>query len=363
MKKLLAIITATVLLSFSALTAFASPLTDVLNYYKLNQNQIATFEDALALAQQGYILDGTTFSVDPTVANATLDAEELEDATAAKYIFLAIASGKTPLELAKIDVVSILKNMQDENGLFNFFLYSHCTDMLALDMAKADYDVTKAINALLTTQAANGAWQISDWFTGNLVDDIDTTAMALLVFANHKDIAGVNEAITKGLAFLKTAQNADGGYTAWGSDSVSSAAIVLLALVDNGFDVANSDYSKIITKLNDFKNNDGSYSYASGAGTADAFSTRQVFLALSALNKGKSAFKHIISGGTFASVENITSSATSSVSSATSSTSSVTTDSNPKTSDNILLYFIITIFSAGAIFITSKQLILKRNAK
>lgn len=357
MKKLLAILTVAVFLSLTALATFANPLTEVLNYYKQNQKQLKTFEDALALAQQGYLLDGTTFSVDPTVANATLDASSITDSTAAKYIFLALASGKTPLELAKIDVVSILKNKQDvTTGLFNFYLYSHCTDMLALDMAKANYDVTKAVNALLTVQTANGAWQVSDWSTGDLVDDIDTTAMALLTFANHKDIAGVNEAITKGLAFLKTAQNEDGGYNAWGFDSVSSAAIVLLALVDNGIDVANSDYSKIITKLNDYKNSDGSYGLSAGSGTADAFSTRQVFLALSTLNKGISPFKLIANGGSFTSVENITSSVTP-------VSSTAPTENNPKTADNTLVFFVITVFSAGVLLSLNKRLILKRNSK
>lgn len=352
MKKLLAIITATILLS---LTVFASGLSDVLNYYKQNQKVISSFEDALALAQQGYILDGTTFSI----KSETLNASSIADTECAKYIFLALASKKTPISLTNIDMVSILKSKQDNTtGLFNSYLSFHATDMLALDAVHADYDVNKAVQALLTAQAVNGGWQSEDYYTHNMVDDNDNTAFILIALALHKNIAGVNDAITKGLAYLKTAQNADGGYNSqWGTNNSNTAAMVLIALIDNGINVATSDYSKIINKLNDFKNPDGSYRYTTDADqTNNALATCQVFLALSALEKGQSAFKLLANGGSFTSVENITSSVTS-------VSSTAPTANNPKTADNTLIFIVITVFSAGVLISLNKRLILKRNSK
>ena len=60
-------------------------------------------------------------------------------------------------------------------------------------MAKADYNIQKAVEALLSYQNKDDGG-----FGG-----VDETAMSIMALSNHMDIQGVGDAITKGVAYLK----------------------------------------------------------------------------------------------------------------------------------------------------------------
>ena len=71
--------------------------------------------------------------------------------------------------------------------------------MLALDMAREDYDVEKAVEALLKYQDDDGGFGGKDK-DGNIYSSVDDTAICLMALGNHrnKGIEGLESAITKG---------------------------------------------------------------------------------------------------------------------------------------------------------------------
>ena len=358
MKKIISIISAAVLLTLSC---FAESGKTVNQYYSANRTVLESYEEMLAIAQSGYKVSGKHYTISDDTGETGLDIDKIKNpdgyggdiSAAVKFIFAALASGKTPDEFANYDVVKYLSEAQQADGSFSTYVYSHCTAMLALYAVKADFDEDKAISSLLSSQFADGAWGYNDYKTGDPVDDADTTAVAITVLAG-KDGNEAKNAVTSAVAYLKTAMQPDGGFITYGEDSSSTAACVLLALVDAGVDIDNSEFSKILTKLEKFKNSDGSYrAYLDDADEFDRFSTSQIFLALEAYKNGKSVYKLLSDGGAFSfSLENVAESSSSADSNSSSSTPN-TEKSIPATGDIMIIFVIVLIFSGAAcVFIT-----------
>lgn len=70
--------------------------------------------------------------------------------------------------------------------------------IIALDMAKGEYDVEKAVSALIGYQNDDGS------FGGyGMVDD---AAMSIMALGSHRDLNGVNNSINRALAYLRANQ-------------------------------------------------------------------------------------------------------------------------------------------------------------
>lgn len=364
MKKFISILAVAIMM---VTTCFAATAKTVQTYYIEKRPVLERYEEMLAVAQSGYKVGGKYFTINEDKEKTGLDLSKIQNpdgwggdiTTCVKFIFAALSSGKTPAEFANFDVVKYLTDKQSEDGSFNPFIYTHCMAMFALDAAGAQYDKQKAVQFILDAQFDNGAWGYSDFTTGEPVNDADTTAMAITAMAG-KTVTGVSDSVTAAINFFKTAMQADGGFITYGMDSSNTAACVLLALVDAGVDIDNSEFSKIPAKLEQFKNTDGSYkAYLDDDDEIDLSATSQIFLALEAYKNGKSAYKLLSAGDSFTFIlENPpVQEESSSVNSNTQSTSNTQSAQNeiPKTDDIFFLLGGVLLLSAFSFMFLYKK--------
>jgi len=200
-----------------------------------------------------------------------------------------LASGRDPYDYQGENHVEKLVAAQDAQGKFIIGDYDDhpatlAYVLLALDAVKANYNEIEATEALLETQ--NEA-------TGS-INDVDTTAMVLTALGQHRSLSGVSEAIERGLGYIKSQQQDNGGFVAWGSDNPYTAATVLNALIANGEDVFSSEWTKneknIVDALLAYQVGDH-FEYSSDYGKDIDGVTEQAFLALSNVYNKKLSFK------------------------------------------------------------------------
>ena len=202
-------------------------------------------------------------------------------------IFGILASGRNPYDYMGVDHVKKLVDSQNEDGKFIIGPYDdHPATMsyvlLALDAVDADYNKTKAINLLLSNQDENG-----------MIFDVDTTAMVLSGLSNHTDLKGVIEAIDKGFEYIKSQQQDNGGFIAWGSDNPYTEATVINALLANDRNVFSLEWSlngkTIVDALMKYKKGNH-FEYTSDYGTEINSVSEQVYIALSGIMKKQLAY-------------------------------------------------------------------------
>lgn len=83
------------------------------------------------------------------------------------------------------------------------------------------------VSYLLDAQLVDGGWSL---VSSDKNADADITAMVLQALANYRDDESVAEAIEQGLSCLSSLQEADGGFSSWGSGTAESVFQVILAL-------------------------------------------------------------------------------------------------------------------------------------
>ena len=137
------------------------------------------------------------------------------------------------------------------------------------------------VDAVLAAQLANGGWS----FMGEDADP-DLTAMALQALANYQTQSAVKLAVDRALVCLSAMQNADGGFSSWGSENAESCAQVLLALNALGLDTDDSRFVKnghsVLDALLTYQNADGGFCHERG-GETNLMASEQAACALASL--------------------------------------------------------------------------------
>lgn len=95
------------------------------------------------------------------------------------------------------------------------------------------------VDAIISKALPNGGWAMN----GTVVD-IDLTAMALQALAPYNNDGKVQAAIERGLEQLSLLQNAQGGYTVYGTTSSETTAQVIVALTSLGIDLHDERFVK-----------------------------------------------------------------------------------------------------------------------
>ncbi|MGB4288262.1 MAG: Ig-like domain-containing protein [Tepidanaerobacteraceae bacterium] len=202
-----------------------------------------------------------------------------------------IAAGKNPRNYNGKNYVQLLiQSLDDQN--WAAYPTSIAWGILALDMAKAEYDVEKAVDALLSYQIDNGG------FDGGWGDSVDDTAMCIMALAKHKDIKGAKDAIAKAKKYIKDKQEDNGGFVSWGAENPYSAAAAIQGLIAIGEDPLSEEWTTesgktILDALLEFMIDDH-FEYVSEWGTDIDSITEQAFCALADLYRGKSMFHEIV---------------------------------------------------------------------
>ena len=150
----------------------------------------------------------------------------------AKLALAVVAAGDDPRSFGGTDLVAqILKGYSSDAGLFGGGPYDSALAIQALEAAGEPLP-DGAIAGLLATRLAEGAYSFNGDQTAG-AGDSNTTAMAVMALI----AAGEDEEIAPSLAYFRSVQNGDGGWTyqkpsAFGEETdANSTALVLQALI------------------------------------------------------------------------------------------------------------------------------------
>jgi prenyltransferase beta subunit len=153
----------------------------------------------------------------------------------AKIALAVKAAGLNPQQFGGKNLQTLISAGYDaKTGIYGDTLFVHAEAILALASTGATVP-TEAIAALEAKQSPVGGWA----FMGSGVPDVDTTATAVqaLIAAGSSAKSG---AAGKGLGYLHSLQNADGGFpyqspSAYGTDTnANSTGLVAQAIVASG---------------------------------------------------------------------------------------------------------------------------------
>lgn len=144
-----------------------------------------------------------------------------------------------------------------------------------------DYILNKEIKK--DTENAGG------WALGGSTPDPDITAMALQALAKYKDVDKVKPYIERAVNKLSEMQNANGGYTSWGSANSESIAQVITALTALGIDPKTDERfiksgNWVVSSIMDFYVPGGGFKHVLNYGI-DGMATDQGMYALVGYNR------------------------------------------------------------------------------
>lgn len=141
------------------------------------------------------------------------------------------------------------------------------------------------VQYILDREVKKGAADAGGWALGVTKADVDMTGMAMQALAPYyaKD-PNVKAAVDRAIVWLSSVQNAQGGFTSWGSTSSESIAQVVVALTGVGVDPHSDprfikEGNSLIDALLSFSGPDGGFKHIL-TGKVDAMATDQGTYAL-----------------------------------------------------------------------------------
>jgi hypothetical protein len=251
----------------------------------------ASVETMLAIGANK--LDPDQWRTSP-ISPSLLDYLQAGDNAATYAAANAGRAGRLAVALAGVDqdpqnfnglnlVISLTTYYSPTTGSFDDFDINQAWAMLGWRAASQTVP-TSASHHLVAGAMANGGWEWSPGFGS----DTNTTALAIqALVAGGECITSPN--IANGLAYLKSAQNNDGGFpydpqSIWGTDSdTNSTAWVVQALLAVGEDPTSAEWTvnsnNPISYLLSMQLADGSFEWQTGLGS-NLLSTQQAVVPL-----------------------------------------------------------------------------------
>ena len=257
----------------------------------------------LALARGGADTETAYFTgycaaLEQTVREANGVLSERKYTEYSRVILALSALGKDARDVAGFDLTLPLGDYektaaQGVNGVIYALLALDSRDYPMPQNAAASTQATRQlyVDAILAAQLTNGGWS----FMGEDADP-DLTAMALQALAKYREQSSVQLAANRALVCLSAMQNADGGFSSWGSENAESCAQVLLAL--NALDLGTDDSRfvknghSVLDALLTYQNADGGFCHERG-GETNLMASEQAVCALASLvraERGESSF-------------------------------------------------------------------------
>ena len=143
--------------------------------------------------------------------------------------------------------------------------------LLAAGIPRSSTEVAGAVDFLMTHKEADGGWSWglpgNPWYSpGSSPDDTGAAILALVLAG----VSSSSQEIQDGLAFIKSSQGPNGGFTSWGEENVSSSSWGIDAIGIARQDPTGSAWLMNGESPVDFiiaqQQTDGSIPYYSGAG-------------------------------------------------------------------------------------------------
>lgn len=247
----------------------------------------------LALARGGADTETAYFTgycaaLEQTVREANGVLSERKYTEYSRVILALSALGKDARDVAGFDLTLPLGDYektaaQGVNGVIYALLALDSRDYPMPQNAAASTQATRQlyVDAILAAQLTNGGWSFMDEDA-----DPDLTAMALQALAKYREQSSVQLAANRALVCLSAMQNADGGFSSWGSENAESCAQVLLAL--NALDLGTDDSRfvknghSVLDALLTYQNADGGFCHER-SGETNLMASEQAACALASL--------------------------------------------------------------------------------
>lgn len=230
---------------------------------------------------EGYYDAVVKYVKDNIDSNGRLDKNKATEN--ARIILALTAIGKDVTNVGGHDLLAGLNEMSylSKQGI-NGAIFT----LIALDSHSytpaGDVTRDKLVQAILNAQiSGDGGWSLDGKNA-----DVDMTAMAIQALAAYyKSDSSAKKAVDKGLSWLSSVQQNDGGFTSWGAANSESCAQVIVALTALGIDPAkDSRFIKngvsVLDALCSFAVNGGGFKHLATETSANGMATEQGFYAL-----------------------------------------------------------------------------------
>ena len=230
---------------------------------------------------EGYYDAVVKYVKDNIDSNGRLDKNKATEN--ARIILALTAIGKDVTNVGGHDLLAGLNEMSylSKQGI-NGAIFT----LIALDSHSytpaGDVTRDKLVQVILDAQiSSDGGWSLDGKNA-----DVDMTAMAIQALAAYyKSNSSAKKAVDKGLSWLSSVQQNDGGFTSWGAANSESCAQVIVALTALGINPAkDSRFIKngvsVLDALCGFAVNGGGFKHLATETSANGMATEQGFYAL-----------------------------------------------------------------------------------
>lgn len=230
---------------------------------------------------EGYYDAVVKYVKDNIDSNGRLDKNKATEN--ARIILALTAIGK---DVTNVDGHDLLAGLNEMSYLSKQGINGAIFTLIALDSHSytpaGDVTRDKLVQVILDAQiSGDGGWSLDGKNA-----DVDMTAMAIQALAAYyKSNSSAKKAVDKGLSWLSSVQQNDGGFTSWGAANSESCAQVIVALTALGIDPAkDSRFIKngvsVLDALCSFAVNGGGFKHLATETSANGMATEQGFYAL-----------------------------------------------------------------------------------
>lgn len=230
---------------------------------------------------EGYYDAVVKYVKDNIDSNGRLDENKATEN--ARIILALTAIGK---DVTNVDGHDLLAGLNEMSYLSKQGINGAIFTLIALDSHSytpaGDVTRDKLVQAILDAQiSGDGGWSLDGKNA-----DVDMTAMAIQALAAYyKSDSSAKKAVDKGLSWLSSVQQNDGGFTSWGAANSESCAQVIVALTALGINPAkDSRFIKngvsVLDALCSFAVNGGGFKHLATETSANGMATEQGFYAL-----------------------------------------------------------------------------------
>ena len=287
----------------AATTSVKSALSDTSTYVDNQLTTLATngsdlMQDVPEWMVLGYARSGaqnTTFATKYlATVGATLSAGKAfgygNDTDYARVALAVTALGGNAEDVAGNNLFAHMSSLEDvtKQGL-NGAIFA----LLAVD-ANPNYNFPTATDGTQNTKQSlvdyilGKELQSGGWNLYGSTADVDITAMSIQALAPYKSQASVKAAIDRGVKVMSTEQQADGGYTSYGTVNVESTDQVVVALTALGVNPVNAEFTKnghtLLDNILAFHIAGSGFKHTP-TGAVDGMATEQSFYALVAYER------------------------------------------------------------------------------
>lgn len=261
----------------------------------------------LGLARSGYRVPDSYYQSYYTTVEAYVAAcnGKLHDKKYTEYSRLIVALtaiGKDARQVAGFDLT---KALGDYDKTIWQGLNGPIWALIALDSgnypmpqnAEATTQATRQmyVDRILACQLSDGGWSLNSTpatFGEEGTSDPDITGIALQALANYQDQSKVKTATEQALSCLSKQQDADGGYSSWGTSNSESVVQVLVGLTELGIKLDDSRFVKngktVLDNLISYYTKGSGFQHTSRGSGSNQMATEQGLYGLVAAQRAQS---------------------------------------------------------------------------